>query len=223
MRPRLVLALLVGLALVVVALAARGASPVPYDAIGSVPDTAPVFTKTPADVAEDAENGSVVGGSLVVVAVVLVAMVVIALAGLVLSLGLPRWRRRREAAVGVVADAVDGADGRAPELLVQGAREALEGLSERVGGPPRDAVVGAWLRLEEAAAGSGAARLPHQTPTEFTGALLARYRVDEQATGALRKVYQRARFGTADVTEDDARTAREALEHIVRDLDGSRA
>ncbi|NUT99743.1 MAG: DUF4129 domain-containing protein [Saccharothrix sp.] len=222
MRPRLVLALLVGLALVVVALAARGTSPVPYDTSGSVPDAATVVTKTLVDDAGDAQGGSAVGGSLVVVSVVLVGMVLIALAGLVVSLGLPRWRRRRPAAVGVVEQVGDGADGRAPELLVRGAREALDVMSERVGGPPRDAVVGAWLRLEQAAADSGAARLPHETPTEFTGALLARYRVDEDATGALRKVYQRARFGTADVTEDDARTARAALEHIVRDLDGSR-
>ncbi|MEJ2857170.1 MULTISPECIES: DUF4129 domain-containing protein [unclassified Saccharothrix] len=222
MRPRLVLALLVGLALVVVALAARGTSPVPYDAGSSTPEAAPVVTKTLVDETEDAERGSVVGGSLVVLAVVVIGIVMIGLLVLLLSLGLPRWRRRRAASVGKVVDVMDGADSRAPELLVQGARRALDEMDRRTGGPPRDAVVAAWLWLEEAAADSGAARLPHQTPTEFTGALLARHAVDETATGALRKAYQRARFGTAEVTEDDARTARDALEHIVRDLEGSR-
>ncbi|WP_309115683.1 DUF4129 domain-containing protein [Saccharothrix sp.] len=219
MRPRVVLALLVGLALVVVALAARGASPVPYAERGE--QDGPVITKPPAEDVADVDPGSVAGGSLALVVLVLVLMVLIVLAGLLTMVRLPRKRRRR----GGTPTGETGDDGyvKAPELLVRGAREALEDLARRAGGPPRDAVVVAWLRLEQAAADSGVGRLAHQTPTEFTGSLLARYAVDEAATGKLRRVYQRARFGTAEVTEDDARTAREALEHIVRDLDGSRA
>ncbi|MEU4745817.1 DUF4129 domain-containing protein, partial [Actinosynnema sp. NPDC023658] len=92
------------------------------------------------------------------------------------------------------------------------------GLRGHAGGPPGDAVIAAWLSLERAAEDSGVPRRGHQTATEFTGDLLRRYRVDEGATGTLRRVYQRARFGTAEVTAADARTATEALEHIVRDL-----
>ena len=85
---------------------------------------------------------------------------------------------------------------------------------------PSDAVVAAWLRLEQAAADSGAPREDHQTPTEFTGALLVRYEVDPTATSTLRRLYQRARFGPVDqVSDHDAQAAAAALEHIVADLD----
>ncbi|GAA0215782.1 hypothetical protein GCM10010492_12010 [Saccharothrix mutabilis subsp. mutabilis] len=221
MRPRLVLALLVGLALVVVALSARGASPVPYEDRGGGEQAAPTITQPPAGDAGDVERGSVVGGSLVLVVLVLILMTVVVIIGLLSVLRLPKRRKRR--GTGAVGETADDVYVRVPELLVRGAREALEDLSRRTGGPPRDAVVFAWLRLEEAAADSGVERLPHQTATEFTGGLLARFAVDEEATDRLRRAYQRARFGTAEVTEDDARVAREALEHIVRDLDGSRA
>jgi hypothetical protein len=103
-------------------------------------------------------------------------------------------------------------------MLVRRAAEALEELRGHANGPPGDAVIAAWLSLERAAQDSGVPRQGHQTATEFTGDLLRRYRVDEHAAGTLRRVYQRARFGTAEVTAAEARTATEALEHIVRDL-----
>jgi hypothetical protein len=55
-----------------------------------------------------------------------------------------------------------------PELPVlrRGALEAQRHLVEI--GRPIDAVVAAWLALEEAAASSGVRRSPAQTPTEFT-------------------------------------------------------
>ncbi|XVV04608.1 DUF4129 domain-containing protein [Actinosynnema sp. CA-248983] len=220
MRPRVVLALLVGLALVVVALAARGASPVPYTDRGGGEQAAPTIVQPPAQDPGDGERASVVGGSLLLVMFVLIVMVLIVLIGLLMMLRSPG--RRKRGGAGAVGETAEDQYVKVPELLVRGAREALEDLARRDGGPPRDAVVFAWLRLEQAAAESGAERLPHQTPTEFTGSLLGRYAVDEAATGELRRVYQRARFGTADVTEDDARVAREALERVVRDLDGSR-
>jgi len=81
-------------------------------------------------------------------------------------------------------------------------------------------VVAAWLTLEDAAASSGAPRRDHETPTEFTGALLDRYEVDTEAAATLRGLYQRARFGEPDrVTERDAASAAEALERIVVCLD----
>ncbi|RKT52532.1 DUF4129 domain-containing protein [Saccharothrix australiensis] len=215
MRPRLALALLAGAALVVVAVAANGASPVPYearDAADDAPPPAPQATSTPVDTSVD---GSAVGGSLVVVLIVLGVMALIVFLGLFTTLRLPKRRRR---GAGMAVDAADAEHQAAPAALVLGARRALAGIEARTAGPPRDAVVSAWLTLEEAAADSGAARAPHETPTEFTGALLARHRVDATATAELRSVYQRARFGVADVTDDDARTARDALRRIVHDL-----
>jgi hypothetical protein len=63
-------------------------------------------------------------------------------------------------------------------------------------GQERDAVIRCWLALEDTAAQAGAARLPAQTPTEFTLTLLAEYNADEAATAQLLRLYHRARFGS---------------------------
>jgi hypothetical protein len=81
-------------------------------------------------------------------------------------------------------------------------------------------VVAAWLRLEQAAAESGAPRAPHQTPTEFTSALLAEHVADHGAVDRLRGLYQQARFARSGaISETDADDARAALGAI---LDGWR-
>lgn len=84
--------------------------------------------------------------------------------------------------------------------------------------PPRDAVVAAWVSLEDAAALAGARRDPAQTPTEFTVAVLGRTAADPGAVAALRGLYQRARFSRADVTVHDVEVARGALERLSADL-----
>ncbi|GAA1261170.1 DUF4129 domain-containing protein [Saccharothrix xinjiangensis] len=221
MKPRLALALVAGSALVLVALAARGSSPVTYADRGGDVDDAPVTTPPPAPDQEPLADvgGSTTAGSFLVLLLVVVAAAVVGLVVIAVH-ALGQVRRGRRSRAGREADAPDAVDGRvgAPEILVQRATEALEELRERGGGPPGDAVIAAWLTLERAAEESGLPRQGHQTPTEFTGDLLTRHRVDEAATGALRRAYQRARFGSAEVTRDDARAAAEALEAIVRGL-----
>jgi hypothetical protein len=219
MKPRLALVLAVGSALVLVALAARGTSPVRYGErpAASVEET----TTSSASVAplNTDVGGSEAGASLLVFIIVLMTVAVIAVVSLLATLGLLQRKRRRRG-VGAAVDTPDLTEEHAdpPAILVRRATEALEELRGRGDGPPGDAVIAAWLSLERAAEDSGVPRQGHQTATEFTGDLLRRYRVDESAAGALRRVYQRARFGTAEVTAADARTATEALEHIVRDL-----
>lgn len=218
MKPRLALVLAVGSALALVALAARGTSPVRYEdrPVADDETTAPASeSQPPLDTEVDA---SVVGGSLTLFLIVLVAAVVVGVVWLVVSLDVFRRRKRRGAGSAVDAPQADGDHADAPSILVRRAAEALDELRDHAGGPPGDAVIAAWLALERAAQDSGVPRESHQTATEFTGDLLRRYRVDEGATGTLRRVYQRARFGTVEVTRDDARTATEALERIVRDL-----
>ncbi|MEU6149450.1 DUF4129 domain-containing protein [Actinosynnema sp. NPDC047251] len=215
MNPRLALALLVGAALVVVAIAANGTSPVPY--ADTRPADAEATTLAPARPQSDLNDvaASEAGGSLIAVFLVLTVAALIVVVGLLASVRLSLRRRR---GVGQAVETADAGAESAPDILVRGAREALRELRTRTGGPPRDAVVLSWMRLEQAAADSGVARAPHETPTEFTGALLTRHRVDEAAAGRLRTVYQRARFGTAEVTDADARAAEDALERIVHDL-----
>ncbi|WP_051772819.1 DUF4129 domain-containing protein [Saccharothrix sp. NRRL B-16314] len=216
MKPRLALVIAVGSALVLIALAARGESPVRYGERPVVAEETPAPTAKPVDPFDVDVGGSTVGGSFLVLTIVLV-VVAVGVVALVISFGVFRHRQRR--GVGVAVDAPDLEDGRAepPAIFVRRAAEALDELRDQAG-PPGDAVIAAWLSLERAAEDSGVPRQDHQTPTEFTGDLLRRYEVDEGAAGTLKLVYQRARFGTAAVTAADARTATEALERIVRDL-----
>src|ERR1051325_5188476 len=112
MKPRLVLALLVGAALVVGAIAAGGEPPVPYATPGPVDTDVP--TTTPSTPRSDLEGvaASDPGGSLVAVFLVLIVAALIVVAGLITTLRLPRWRRR---GVGAVADTAEAEAGSAPE------------------------------------------------------------------------------------------------------------
>jgi uncharacterized protein DUF4129 len=77
---------------------------------------------------------------------------------------------------------------------------------------PRDAVVACWLRLEEGAAAAGVGRLPAQTPTEFTAALLTTLlpgEAERTALEDLRRLYAQARFGSSPL--DDGAPERAAV------------
>lgn len=219
MRHRFALALLVGAALVLVTLAARGNSPMRYesrDGGGSEADGVP---RHPNDLQTDGA-GNVVGASLLVLLVVLLALFLFGLIGVVIALtGTRRRRAARAFEAAAEAPETTSETSHGSEFLLAGAKNALAELRERPSGPPSDAVVAAWLRLEQAAADSGVPRHGHQTPTEFTGALLLRHEVDTTATATLRGLYQRARFGAGgQVTARDATRAVDALECIVADL-----
>ena len=82
-------------------------------------------------------------------------------------------------------------------LLRQGVQAAQRSLDEIA--DPNNAIVAAWLALEEAASSSGVPREPAQTPTEFTVAVLAETAADPQATQDLLRLYHRARFSSAGV------------------------
>ncbi|WP_154793105.1 DUF4129 domain-containing protein [Occultella kanbiaonis] len=103
-----------------------------------------------------------------------------------------------------------------PELpvLEQGVSAALKHLDQIR--EPRDAIVAAWLALEDAAARSGVVRAPAQTPTEFTAGVLDRTEADPHATATLLRLYHRARFSTAPVTADDVTTASTCLADLAR-------
>lgn len=86
---------------------------------------------------------------------------------------------------------------------------------------PRDAVVAAWVALEDAAARAGTRRDPAQTPTEFTTAVLATTPAPPDAVTRLRTLYQRARFTDRPVDDPAVDQARTALAAIARSLEAS--
>jgi hypothetical protein len=148
---------------------------------------------------------------------VIIIVVVLALfgAGVVLfALAGVRFQRRRRLTRlqrPVDGDVIEGDD----VWLITATRRAMSALDKRVGGPPADAVVAAWVQLEADAAARGTEREPHQTPTEFTARLLAEHTADRAALQELKSLYHRARFGKpGNVTAGDATAARRALERL---------
>ncbi len=89
------------------------------------------------------------------------------------------------------------------------ASEALEVYRE-----PRDAIVRAWLGLQEAAEDSGLRRRPSETPTEFTTRVFESVEADRSAAAALLEVYLRVRFRPVPATESDVRQARDAIDRL---------
>jgi hypothetical protein len=101
-----------------------------------------------------------------------------------------------------------------PDLptLQQGAARAEEQLLAI--GNPTDAIIAAWLALEEAAHASGVDRRAAQTPSEFTADVLGRTGVPAEPVQTLLQLYLRARFSTSPSTAEDLDQAR----RCVRDL-----
>lgn len=101
----------------------------------------------------------------------------------------------------------------APALRT-GIELALQVLDEQR--EPADAIVRAWLGLQETAAESGVVRRAAETPTEFTSRILSRALADDRAVRTLLRLYLRTRFGDHPVTAEDVATVREALQELVR-------
>src|SRR5256885_14655817 len=79
--------------------------------------------------------------------------------------------------------------------LIRAVHKARAVLDEHRGGPPSDAVIAAWVTLEEVAAGNGNQRFAHQTATEFSGVLADRYDGLAERLGRLRNRFPKARVG----------------------------
>jgi hypothetical protein len=160
----------------------------------------------------DASSEPVAYGASILILLAAIG-VLLATAMFLYALTTIRLRRRGKLAVSRILDD-DTVDSNTP-WLVQATRRAVSEMDRRLGGPPSDAVIAAWVDLEQSAAASGIEREPHQTSTEFTEAVLAAYATDSVALQELRALYQRARFGPADsVTAEDAEAARRALARI---------
>ncbi|HEY0450745.1 DUF4129 domain-containing protein [Actinophytocola sp.] len=158
---------------------------------------------------------------LVQTSFVIIALMLLLVAFSLLLRRVRRLRKRKQRlGVGVETHEELGAlEVTMPMRLRKAAERARGELAQRRGGAPGDAVIAAWLRLEEAAAHEGAGREPHQTATEFTAALLAHYLTSEPALDELRTLYQRARFGPpGQVGDAEADAALAALDRILNAL-----
>ncbi|MFI2295514.1 DUF4129 domain-containing protein [Isoptericola sp. NPDC019571] len=145
------------------------------------------------------------------------------------------WLLARRVVRALATPEDDDADGLAPghattatmaDLSLPELQDAVATALARIddAATPHDAVVAAWVALEDAAARHGTRRDPAQTATEFTARLLTTRRQDGRAVPApdvdtLRRLYQHARFTDRPVHPDDVHAARTALSRIARALD----
>lgn len=227
---QMVVALLVAVGALLLALvSAGGTSAVDFGA-GWAPGYDFVPDEQPPQLDEDNRDVPVLVTATVAVGLVMVILVGLLLfgLGLVVLVGalrrqvLQRRRRRGDVRHGEELEPEKEPALRASGLVRRAARSALAELRARAGGVPADAVVAAWVVLEGAAAKAGSGRQAHQTPTEFTAAVLAEHAVDTDALHRLRRLYQRARFGTATIlTKADVAAAEADLETLVGALTGS--
>jgi hypothetical protein len=79
---------------------------------------------------------------------------------------------------------------------------------------PTDAVLAAWVALEQAAARSGHPRRPADTPTEFTVEVLTATPADRAAVRTLLGLYHRARFSDTGVGAEAVTEARRCLDAL---------
>lgn len=198
-------------ALLIVVVAARGVSPVP-SAINDVSldrGLPSVFLGG----SNSSGNGplSAPGDPQTFAKVVVALLIIVCMLGIVLS-AVSAWRRRGRVGVGHVVEAAEGTIDTVPRVRLKDVVQEARDILAREGGAPRDAVIAAWVTLENAADHK---RAPHETATEFTVALLEKENADEAALRDLRTLYQRARFGHTDVDDDSASRARDALDRIL--------
>jgi Domain of unknown function (DUF4129) len=150
---------------------------------------------------------------------IVVAVAVVSIAALIW-----RWWARRpsrpasswhSAAVAATSEVVAEPE-QEPDMpaLRTGISLALQVLDEQR--DPADAIVRAWLGLQETAEESGILRRPAETPTEFTSRILSHAFADDRAIRTLLRLYLRTRFGDHPVTTEDVATVRSALEELLR-------
>jgi hypothetical protein len=149
-------------------------------------------------------------------------IIVIVLVALALSALFWRWwsGRRLPAAAGLRGTSVQATHvlqsepEPEPEKLLTGIELALHALDDERR-EPADAVVRAWLGLQETAEESGIVRFASETPTEFTTRILSAAFADDRALRTLLRLYLRTRFGDHPVTADDVAEVRGALRQLL--------
>lgn len=139
---------------------------------------------------------------------VLAVVVVIVLVALGRAL-LDRWRGRDR-----TEDQVAEADV-LPDVLLEG---ALEGERQLARGTPGNAVIAAWVALEDAVRGAGVRDDDSRTAAELVTAVLRSHRVDRAPLDVLAALYREARFSRHPITEEQRTAAREALVQVQADL-----
>ncbi|MDO5662267.1 MAG: DUF4129 domain-containing protein [Brachybacterium sp.] len=85
---------------------------------------------------------------------------------------------------------------------------------------PADAIVRAWLTLEDAVRSAGVARRPNQTTSEYVVRVLADVDLDERDLADFADLYRRSLFDAEPVGETDRERAGQLLDRLAAQLGG---
>lgn len=102
-----------------------------------------------------------------------------------------------------------------PQALLDGARAGEELLAR---GTPSNAVIAAWVALDDTVRSAGVSRNDALTSTELVVRVLTSYRVDREPLETLAALYREARFSRHPIGEQARSSAREALVRVQADL-----
>lgn len=168
----------------------------------------------------DADPGAV--RTVILILLGLVAAALLALLVVVVTRALRRaWENReldaREGAVISAGTTTAAAADAQPDAAViqRGIAAALQRIDQPAAAG--DAIVAAWVGVEEAAADSGVARGVSETPGEFAVRIIARRSAIDADARRLLALYEKVRFGGYAATETDRADARGLLERIERE------
>ncbi|MGP9538737.1 DUF4129 domain-containing protein [Brachybacterium sp. AOP43-C2-M15] len=163
-----------------------------------------VYTVPPSEPSSEAPSTA-----LRIVLVILAVVILVAVGVLI--------RRLRALARPPLEEAAEIAD---EELSEQQARAALDDARERLsrGVDAQDAVIEAWLALEQAIARAGVPRDRAQTTLEFVVAVLGALDLDRTALDRLAHLYRRALFDDSPLAEGDRTDAHRQLDRLVAQL-----
>jgi Domain of unknown function (DUF4129) len=182
----------------------------------AAPVTVPPQPSAPLRIRRPHHGGGFPAGTVVLLVLIALALITIAVLLWLWWVGRPTPAARIHSSVGVAAAAPVPSepepDPNTPALRT-GIGLALQVLDEER--DPADAIVQAWLGLQETAEESGITRRPAETPTEFTSRILSRALTDDRAIKTLLRLYLRTRFGDHPVTQDDVATVRTALQELL--------
>ncbi|MDQ4213004.1 DUF4129 domain-containing protein [Microbacterium sp. ASV81] len=121
-------------------------------------------------------------------------------------------RRQAGAAARVVAQAAATEEAVDEVRIRTGAAAAQEAIDAHA--DPTEAIVAAWVRLEDAAERAGSPRAAVETPGEFTARILRRRAGFDRETETLLELYESVRFGGRIADEEERATARRCLAAI---------
>jgi hypothetical protein len=159
--------------------------------------------------------GAIIGFVFLALAVVAAILVLL----LVVRALARAWRDRPlrtqegvETALDLHEQAADAELDVAAPVIRRGIQGALRAIDERP--VPADAIIAAWVGLEESAADAGITRGVSETPSEFALRIITRRSGITDAAGELLRLYERVRFGGYAAEERDRTSARVALQQI---------